>query len=232
MDHSYFEYLNRYQDTLGPYGSALKEEIEIIQDPKKMKEIESSTGRQVGIIAEDDYWIWFNDAVKFPNGEYGVYGRIVWKCSLNGRGGVAIMPVLPNGKILLNRNFRHATRSWEYELPRGCLEKGETIEQAGIRELKEETGIIADNLHYLGEVLLDSGMTNTIVPVFLTNVKEIGPKQKHLSEAIASIDAVSIDEIKQGFKQGSMQLDGSPKIFVRDPMLCFGLFQAEIKGLI
>ncbi|PCI75598.1 hypothetical protein COB21_05500, partial [Candidatus Aerophobetes bacterium] len=118
----YFKYLDQYPATLGPDGSYQEGEIEIIRDREKMLEIQASTNRMVGLVAEDNYWIWLNDAVRFPGGNYGVYGRIIWKCGLESIPGIAVLPLLPNGKIALNRNYRHATRSWEYELPRGCVE--------------------------------------------------------------------------------------------------------------
>lgn len=74
---SYFDYLNQYSHTLGPLGNYKKGEIEIILDKDKIGEIEKNTQRKVGVIAEDKYWIWLNDAVRFPNGNYGVYGRLL-----------------------------------------------------------------------------------------------------------------------------------------------------------
>ena len=40
-----------------------------------------------------------------------------------------------NKKVILNVNYRHATRSWELELPRGVREENETVEMTAKREL-------------------------------------------------------------------------------------------------
>src|SRR4051812_10212500 len=95
---SYFDLFQKYPNTLGPDGNSSQGEIEIIRDPARIQEIAKSTGRKVGIICQDKYWLWISDAVKFPSGAYGVYNRILWKNSLNGPAGVAVMPILPNGK--------------------------------------------------------------------------------------------------------------------------------------
>ena len=108
---------------------------------KGYSEAEATEFSRIGVVREDQYWVWIRDAVYFPKGVPGTYDRLVWKNELNGGApGVAVLPVLPSGKIVLNLNYRHATRSWELELPRGKREQGETLEEAALREVKEETG--------------------------------------------------------------------------------------------
>ncbi len=160
-----------YGHVLDPYlekeyrGDALKGEIEIVKDPDQIAAIEElqfqrllkkGLGKEMarewartGIVAEDAYWIWLRDPVRFPTGTMGTYGRIIWKSQLNGPVGVAVMPILPDGKIALNLNFRHATRSWEWELPRGARNEGESIEEAAQRELNEETGYSINRLVHI-----------------------------------------------------------------------------------
>lgn len=231
----YFEYLEKYPILASYQGKAEEGEIEIILDKQKILEIEKQTGRKVGIIGEDNYWLWINDAVKFPSGAYGVYGRILWRQSLTGIAGVAVLPLLPNGKVALNRNFRHATRSWEYELPRGAINIGEHPEKAALREVKEETGMVVDGLQLLGYIAPDSGLTNSVVPVFLAKTIAQEAAEPEDSEAIASIDAFSIEELKEGFIDGylSVTINGEvQRIPLRDPFLTFALFQAEIRRLL
>lgn len=231
---AYFNYLDRYPKTLSFLGNAHHGEIEIIFDKQKIFDIQQKTGRKVGIVAEDNYWLWINDAVKFPNGTYGVYGRLLWRQSLAGATGVAVMVMLPNGKIALNRNFRHTTRSWEYELPRGGVDIGETIEAAAAREVQEETGMIIDQLQLLGQIAVDSGVTNAVVSVFFARILAQQMSQPEDSEAIAAVDFFSIEELKKGFIDGCLSVrinEEMCKIPLRDPFLAFALFQADLRLL-
>jgi ADP-ribose pyrophosphatase len=225
----YLQYLNKYK-TLGPFGKASEGEIEIILDKEKIAEIERSTGRKVGIVANDKYWIWINDAVYFPSGKSGVYGRVMWQQALRGLTGVAVMVVLPDGRIVLNRNYRHATRSWEYELPRGASEPGETIEAVALREVKEETGMVIDQLILLGEIAPDTGMVNAVVPVVMAKLMSQEEAAPEDSEAIAGIEAFTVKELKQGYIEGYLIRNGK-KIPLRDPFLAFALFQADLRHL-
>jgi ADP-ribose pyrophosphatase len=230
---AYFDYWKQYPDTLGPNGDYSLGEIEIIFDRQQIAEIEKTTQRQVGVMAEDKYWLWLNDAVRFPNGKMGVYGRILWRQSLQGIAGIAVMPVLPNGKICLNRNYRHATRSWEYELPRGCVNPSETVEEAAFRETREETGMVLGELVLLGKTNTDSGITNTVSPVFLAKVIHQDHAQPEDSEAIAGIEAFSIEEIKRGLVDGylSKEIDGKiSRINLRDPFLAFAVLLCDLKN--
>jgi ADP-ribose pyrophosphatase len=70
---------------------------------------------------------------------------------------VHVFAVTKNGKFPLVRQFRPALETITLELPSGHVEIGETPEQAAKRELREETGFIADELIFLGELSPDTG---------------------------------------------------------------------------
>jgi ADP-ribose pyrophosphatase len=55
-------------------------------------------------------------------------------------GSVVVLPELPDGRLLLVRQFRYAARRWLWELVAGGIEPGETPLEAARRELEEETG--------------------------------------------------------------------------------------------
>ena len=55
------------------------------------------------------------------------------------REGVSILPIR-DGNILLQRQYRYPVCSWQWELPGGFVDPGETPDEAARRELKEETG--------------------------------------------------------------------------------------------
>lgn len=229
----YLEYLERYPNTLGPIGSFEKGEIEIIIDREKMLEIEALLHRPVGLLVEDKYWLWINDAVRFPNGTYGIYGRILWKTALTGVPAVCVVPLFPDGRIALNRNFRHATRSWEYELPRGGIFPNESENNAALRELKEETGFIPSKITLLGYVYPDTGMATTIMPIYSANISRIESPEREDGEAIEAVELFTKEELKQGFLDGYLTTEicgEQVKVNLRDPFLAFALLHLDLRN--
>jgi ADP-ribose pyrophosphatase len=61
-------------------------------------------------------------------------------------GSVVVLPVLPDGRVLLIQQYRYAAREYLWELVAGRIDPGETPLQAAERELKEETGYSARSL--------------------------------------------------------------------------------------
>lgn len=53
---------------------------------------------------------------------------------------VCIVPLLPDGSVLLEREFRYPLNCWCVSLPAGLIDAGESLEEAVARELAEETG--------------------------------------------------------------------------------------------
>ena len=63
-------------------------------------------------------------------------------------GAVAVVPLLDDGRIVLERQFRHAAGGVMIEIPAGKLDAGEGGLACGQRELLEETGYIAREWAY------------------------------------------------------------------------------------
>jgi ADP-ribose pyrophosphatase len=61
-------------------------------------------------------------------------------------GSVVLLPILPDGRIILVRQYRHAARQYLWELVAGRMERGENVKKGAQRELREETGYRAKKL--------------------------------------------------------------------------------------
>lgn len=245
----YFSYVKQLDQANGNYRDG---EIEIITDLEEISRIQKIQEKRllqkgfsadkaaefsrIGIINEDQYWIWLRDAVYFPQGVPGTYDRLLWRSELKGKfSGVAVLPILPSGKIVLILNYRHATRSWELELPRGGRELHETIEEAAVRELKEETGLVASSVVFLGEIATDTGVLSSVTPVFIGKISVQEEAKPEYSEAIAGVIALTKDELKEGLKRGFLEISiqGTKKqIPLRDAFLTFALLLAECHKLL
>lgn len=65
-------------------------------------------------------------------------------------GGVCVVPINENGEVLMVKQFRYPFKEALTEIPAGKLEIGEDHREAGLRELREETGAVCENFEYLG----------------------------------------------------------------------------------
>ena len=77
-------------------------------------------------------------------------------------------------RILLQRQYRYPVRSWQWELPGGFVDPGETPEEAAARELKEETGYTVKALHSLGAFYPSFGSTNEKIWLFAAECGDSG----------------------------------------------------------
>jgi ADP-ribose pyrophosphatase len=73
-------------------------------------------------------------------------------------GAVVVLPILPDGKVLLIKNYRYAVGESLLELPAGTLEKGEEPINCAGRELIEETGYTARRLKSMGSFFSSPGI--------------------------------------------------------------------------
>ena len=65
-------------------------------------------------------------------------------------GAVMVVPLLPNGQLVLERQFRYPMKRTEVEFPAGKIDVGESPLACAKRELLEETGYRAAQWSYLG----------------------------------------------------------------------------------
>ena len=150
----------------------------------------------VGVVYEDQYILVLRDAVEFPNGQRGTYIRV-----LSRSGGVVILPLLDNRVVLLNR-YRHATRRWHLELPRGFAEGATPSVHDARREVAEEIGTRVHDIKRLGTIHSDTGLTNNAVVAFIAYVGPIGTPDA--LEAVRSIDLLTPAELTQRIADGTI----------------------------
>lgn len=82
-------------------------------------------------------------------------------------GGVCIIPVEPDGRFWCVRQFRYPFMEELLEFPAGKLERGEDPLACAVRELKEETGLTAGRVDYLGPMYPSPGYLDEIIHLYL-----------------------------------------------------------------
>ena len=93
-------------------------------------------------------------------------GREISREIVHHTGAAVILPELPDGRLVLEEVFRHATGGWMVEVPAGTLEPGEAPEACARRELEEETGYRAATLRPLGSWYPSPGLLDETMHLF------------------------------------------------------------------
>lgn len=112
---------------------------------------------------------------------------------------VCIVPLLPNGSVLLEREFRYPLNSWCVSLPAGLIDAGESLEEAVARELSEETGYrlrddIAPAVRPLPQPGFSStGLTEENVQVVFAQVEAAGEARPDSAELIEPFTVARAD---------------------------------------
>lgn len=101
-------------------------------------------------------------------------------------GSVVVLPVLPDGRILLIRQYRHATRQYLWELVAGRMDPGETPKVAAARELKEETGYRAKRMRVFLDVFPTPGFLEERMFILLAEGLTAGAAEPEEDERIIS----------------------------------------------
>ena len=81
-------------------------------------------------------------------------------------GSVVVLPVFPDGRVLLIRQYRHSVGEFLWELVAGRKESGETPIVAARRELAEETGYAAKRFRKLMRVVPTPGFVSEWMWIF------------------------------------------------------------------
>jgi len=99
--------------------------------------------------------------VQLPNGHEGEYGQIIFPNA------ALAVPITPNNKIVLLRQYRFAVSRYLLEFPAGTLEIGETPINSIKREIQEETGFKAEKWDALGSLVNAPGYSDEVIHLFL-----------------------------------------------------------------
>ena len=103
---------------------------------KQIKRTDIYDGKVLRVVCDD---------VLLPNGEEAKREFCLHV------GAVCVIPLLPDGRVIMERQYRYAHGRVFYEIPAGKLDsKDEDPLLAARRELREETGAVAGKMTFLG----------------------------------------------------------------------------------
>jgi ADP-ribose pyrophosphatase len=119
-------------------------------------------------------------------------------------GSVVVLPVLPDGRIVMVRQYRHATRQYLWELVAGRKEPEETPKHGAARELLEETGYRAKRFKVFLDVFPTPGFLEERMYLLLAEGLTAGEAEPEEDEKI-EVRAYRVNELKQMIKSGRLR---------------------------
>lgn len=127
------------------------------------------------------------DLVRLPNGHTSQREYVTHS------GAVAVVALLANGNVVLERQFRYPLHQVFIELPAGKIDPGEDILVTGQRELLEETGYSAAEWIKLGLQHPCIGYSNEVIHIYLARGLDAGSHQRDDDELLEVFEASFAD---------------------------------------
>jgi ADP-ribose pyrophosphatase len=118
-------------------------------------------------------------------------------------GAVVIIPVLDDGKILLERQYRYPNDRVFIELPAGKIDPGEDPLACAIRELEEETGYTASEWKFVSTIHNAIAYSDEHLDIFLARGLTAGETKLDDGEFIETI-TVTVDEMLDWVRSGKI----------------------------
>jgi len=151
------------------------------------------------------------DTVRFPDGSTGELEMIrhpgaaaVIPCASDPAGGDPI--------ILMIRQFRHAADGLMWEIPAGTLAPGEEPETCAHRELREETGVVAERIERLTSIYTTPGFTDEVIHLFLAQGLTQG-EVAHERDEFIEVVPKPLSEVLAGIREGEIR-DGKTVVAI------------------
>lgn len=120
-------------------------------------------------------------------------------------GAVAVIPLLDDGRVLMERQFRYAHGRVFLEIPAGKLDStDEPPTVAAARELREETGAVAKEMIYLGEIDTTPALMNEKIYLYLARGLSFGKTNPDDDEFI-DLQTIPLAELSSMVMRGDIK---------------------------
>ncbi|MEK2646576.1 NUDIX hydrolase [Bdellovibrio sp. BCCA] len=137
------------------------------------------------------------DQVQAPDGKTYVREYILHP------GAAMMIPLLPNGNVVMIHQYRHAVKQVFLEFPAGKRDHGEETILTAQRELKEETGYEAKDWKFLTTIHPVIGYSNEHIDLYLARELTLAQRQLDHGEFIEVVE-VKPDELMKYVREGKV----------------------------
>ena len=138
------------------------------------------------------------DRILLPDGSESVR-----EISLH-NGAAAVIPILPDGRVIMERQFRYAHGRVMLEIPAGKLNtKDEPPLDGAKRELYEETGAIAEKYTYLGSIAPSPALIDEVIHLYMAEDISFGERELDPDEFL-DVELIHIDKLYEMVMKGEI----------------------------
>jgi ADP-ribose pyrophosphatase len=117
---------------------------------------------------------------------------------------VAIVPLLPDGKVILVRQYRYAAGKTLLEIPAGTLEPQESPLLCAHRELREETGYEAEEITPLLICFMAPGYSSEVIHFYVARrLKHMGDVQD--ADEDISLEICELEDVKKMIEENEIE---------------------------
>lgn len=142
----------------------------------------------------------YSDQVRLPDGR-----EAVWDYIEHRKGAAAVLAVLPDGRLLMVKQYRNALDRFTLEIPAGARDsRQEPPIECAARELEEETGYRCENLEFLISLKTTVAFCNETVDVFVA--RNLIPSKQNLDpDEFVELESHTLEELCEWIYEGRIQ---------------------------
>ncbi len=160
---------------------------------KEIETLETKT------VYENKWMTVREDKIIRSNGHQGIYGVVE-------KNDFAVIAAIQDQHIYLVQQYRYPVEGRFWELPQGSWEKSDISPlDLAVAELKEETGLIAENMAHVGHLFLAYGYSDQGYDIFFATDLQQSTNQLDEEEAGLIAQAFPISDVEQMIISGEIK---------------------------
>ena len=140
----------------------------------------------------------FVDTVELPN------GQLATREIVRHPGAVCVLPLTDDGEAIMVKQFRYPFNEVMLEIPAGKLEIGEDPYEAVLRELEEESGVVAKKVEHIGELYTTVAIFDEKIQIYLARERTYTNSHPDEDEFL-ECERMAFDDLYQMCMDGRVQ---------------------------